>query len=250
MRFQEAGTFDTFRQLDGEARNDRDPARRFCEAYRSVGRLVFGRDTLHLEPVFRDLADGRGDSKVRVSLTQEEAPGLFRRVYECTGKELGDMDVIVLMFELMLSDPRIGEHRWRMLAVLLMDAASTLADSAPVEPAIGWAGRVVLRAAICAVLTRATESMLPAGEVDAAYSEICACAVTTLVDDRYDRMNGAVIFVAENPGIATLLRDVVSAARRDVPLALPMDADDALLAGVALVAAAIDAFPSRAKAAA
>lgn len=209
--------------LVGHATNSRqDPSRQFCDAYRHMANRILDPADMALEPVFwGGEAPPEEAADLRFPYSIEEEPGLFKGVFECLGHEPAEIDFVVVMRDGMLEAPL---DDLTMYGVVVQDAASLLTDQAGFGDDLGWAGPDVLRAAIAATIVRSTEHVLPAHQIDDVYQEICAGAVEGLVNSRYARVNGEVIFVHQNPGLVTLIDLVVANVRAAAPVERKGDA--------------------------
>lgn len=228
MRFHTLAT-DNNGALSGVATNDRcDPARAFCDAYRRASLDMLTADSLRLEPVFGSLNEepASDNEALRFHFSAEEEPGLFSAVFDCLGHEPSEFDIAVLMREEMLAQPITPEG---VMAIVVQDAASVLTDDGGEVEGLGWASPDITRAAIAAVLVRGIEPLLPnAAAIDAAYREVCACALEGLMRAREGRRHPEAIFVRENPGLITLIDRAVARARMAAAPSLPMNAGDVL----------------------
>lgn len=222
MRFFAFSTDDDG-MLTGHATNDRrDPARAFCDAYRTIAARLIDKGALRLEPCFwgkPDTSPPTPGEPLRLHLTEEDQPGLFAAVFDCLGADPGDDDVVVAMREEMLAAPL---DPLSLASIVIQDAACVVAANTLCDHAGDEAAAELARAAAASLLTRAAEASGLAAP--GAYDEICASAVEALMRPRYDgRRNAEALFVRENPGLASRIKAVVDMARQGDPPSLPLD---------------------------
>ena len=237
MRFIVTGYGPDDAYIGGATNHRSDPARRFCDAYRSIAANLLDAQTLRLEPAFwgGQVSDPTMEP-LRYCYYEEEEPGIFAAVFSCLGYEPSTFDVVVMMPEAMALQPITRDS---LLPLVIQDAASILADEASPDCDLSWTSGDLKRAAIAAILTRAAEPMFSsAAAIDMGYDQVCVSALNGLLRQGYTGLNGPALLVRRNPGLASLIDSVVRSARELPAMKLRVDADTALESGERTIEAA------------